>query len=629
MVFESSAAPDISEGLPYLISAAATEAYSSVSDWDVSIGGLGFDLRPSQQTPYIRATERVRKEQVDTSGEPGEQALTSWWTRSQSDWSNGAGIKWYEPGSDEATVSRFDTSHGVDVWTPGQFSLLHLMEAAGSADASTVHLASATVSGVDGYVKVSGDAATWVPSTGSPDSETMAGASGSKPAVAGRLTYIGHAAGIAQIDWSTSTKTEPWTNGGAVRVWWVKNRLIVAIGAALYSLGAGAAAGAITTVGTLIYTHPSSAWTWTDVAEAGQAIIASGYVDGQSGVVGFTIENNASGVPELVGGSPVATMPPGEVIHCMRVYLGNILVLGTSLGVRVGECSPDGQVAYGPLTLETANSVQDVAFRDRFAYVTLTAGLEDGMSGCARIDLSAAADEAERRAWAYDAGTDTAGAATSIALVGDRVVLAANLVTYVQSADDYVASGWLKSGRLRYGTMEPKAFRLVRMETLLNGGNAAISVISPGGTETQVIAFTPSFVTDSDVQIQVAGEPVHQWLQFKVTLTSATASPVVTGLAVKAAPSPGRVRLYQLPLSCFNYERDRYGNTRGTATGAYDRLIALEHAEEDALPLRFQDNRTGEAFTGIIDGLEFNATEPPAGPQNNFGGIIILTARRL
>ena len=51
---------------------------------------------------------------------PGEQSLDGFWLRSQVSFHKGAGIKYYEPGSEKETQYRFDDSEGVDVWTPGR-----------------------------------------------------------------------------------------------------------------------------------------------------------------------------------------------------------------------------------------------------------------------------------------------------------------------------------------------------------------------------------------------------------------------------------------------------------------------------------------------------------------------------
>lgn len=57
MSFAASSNPDITYGLPFELSSASTAAYAATTGWDVSIGGLGFNLRPSAQNPYVRATE--------------------------------------------------------------------------------------------------------------------------------------------------------------------------------------------------------------------------------------------------------------------------------------------------------------------------------------------------------------------------------------------------------------------------------------------------------------------------------------------------------------------------------------------------------------------------------------------
>src|SRR5690606_7868065 len=120
--------PDVTETLPFPLSEALAGSFGASSDWDVTIGPLGFGLRLSEGQPYVRSTEAVRKQQFDTSREPGEQSLSSWWVRSQSSWDLGAGIRYYEPGTEEGTINRFADCRGVNVWSPGEISLLHQME---------------------------------------------------------------------------------------------------------------------------------------------------------------------------------------------------------------------------------------------------------------------------------------------------------------------------------------------------------------------------------------------------------------------------------------------------------------------------------------------------------------------
>src|SRR5690242_11135866 len=103
MTFSASSTPDISESIPVALSSAqdASRAASNQgAKFDVTIGGVGFNLSPTLQTPYIRQTAPVQKQQFDASKEAGEQTLGGDWVRSQTSWHHGAGARFYEPGSD-------------------------------------------------------------------------------------------------------------------------------------------------------------------------------------------------------------------------------------------------------------------------------------------------------------------------------------------------------------------------------------------------------------------------------------------------------------------------------------------------------------------------------------------------
>ena len=49
------------------------------TDWDVEINGTGHFLYPNNEYRYSRDAISVQRDQIDTSSEPGEQSLTSWW----------------------------------------------------------------------------------------------------------------------------------------------------------------------------------------------------------------------------------------------------------------------------------------------------------------------------------------------------------------------------------------------------------------------------------------------------------------------------------------------------------------------------------------------------------------------
>jgi hypothetical protein len=100
--------------------------------YDITIGGLGFRLANDTQFPYKRASEQMSAQKISSSSEPGEQSLAELpWIRSQSSFHGGAGQRNLETAytafqyqQEQIEHVRYDTSQGVDVWTPGKVSRL-------------------------------------------------------------------------------------------------------------------------------------------------------------------------------------------------------------------------------------------------------------------------------------------------------------------------------------------------------------------------------------------------------------------------------------------------------------------------------------------------------------------------
>lgn len=125
-------AKDITEEFQYDLSYQSEGSSFQLTDvgYDISLADIPFILKIDNQNPYRRETAPYKKDQFDNSPEPGEQSLTGWWVRSQTSWHNGAGIEFYEPGTDYEHVShRFYDSRGVDIWTVGELRLLKTVTA--------------------------------------------------------------------------------------------------------------------------------------------------------------------------------------------------------------------------------------------------------------------------------------------------------------------------------------------------------------------------------------------------------------------------------------------------------------------------------------------------------------------
>jgi hypothetical protein len=110
---------------PIGIASTTQNLFTNTSNvYDIAIGGQPFLLASSDRFPYQRQTATYRKQQFDNTKEVGEQSFEGWWLRSQSSFHNGSGINYLDPYVSENVQYRFNDSEGIDVWTPGQVSLL-------------------------------------------------------------------------------------------------------------------------------------------------------------------------------------------------------------------------------------------------------------------------------------------------------------------------------------------------------------------------------------------------------------------------------------------------------------------------------------------------------------------------
>lgn len=124
--------------------------------YDMMIAGYGFRLASDTQFPYIRATEPTTVRRLDNSAEVGEQTLSELpWLKSQSSFHAGAGqlnleapYTAFQYQQEQIAHLRYDTSLGVDPWTPGQVK--RLPDATFSSFGFNIScMVTATVAGVD------------------------------------------------------------------------------------------------------------------------------------------------------------------------------------------------------------------------------------------------------------------------------------------------------------------------------------------------------------------------------------------------------------------------------------------------------------------------------------------------
>jgi hypothetical protein len=630
---------DITEGIPYTLSnpAGSTNFQATGVSYDIAINGLPFFLAASDDSPYRRVTAQYRKQQYDQTREAGEQSLTGWWFRSQSSFHLGAGIKYFEPAQDESLRFQFTESKGLDVWTKGQATLLNTTVRA-LTSANTPIIVGANDGTNDCLVVADGSAlkkVTMSNDTPTDSTYTQAGT----PSTILDLTTDGirywfingthvHRGNIGGT--TSDVETYNASSTTSARIKYVKQRLIATINNKLYELNATHTGGGA--LPSDHYTHPQTDWIWTTISEGPNAIYAGGYSRENSSIYKITLDlanANALGFPELSIPSVVIDLPEGEIINTFDTYLGTYAILCTNKGVRVGAIGNSGDVSYGPLLFET--ECTDVAFRDKFAYVSTKQGSE---SGLVRIDLSQPViPNSLVFAYAWDAcASGETTTSNSVAFLGgtDRVAFCVpGDGVWVESYGVKVASGYLKTGFIRYNTLEGKLFKLLTPRIDTTNGSLSISSIGYDYTEYAIGSFAEES-TVSEIGIPYPQGP-QEYLAFKFTLTrdasDSTLGPLFTGYQLKSLPAVPRQRLIQYPLFCFDHESDKFGVEVGYEGSSWDRMQQLEAVENAGDTIRIEDFRTGESFIGLIEEMDFINKTPQDKKFSGFGGLLVVTIR--
>lgn len=623
---------------PIGIVGTTAQLYENTSNiYDVAIGGQPFLLAASDRYPYQRQTATYRKQQFDNSKEVGEQTFEGWWLRSQSSFHLGAGINYLDPYLSENVQYRFNDSAGVDVWTPGQVSML--------PDTTNVFTLSDDIQmfgAIDSLdqdcIFVSDDdVLTRIPASGTGATTIAYGGSGSditSLAQDGLNYYAANDTGIYRGDLTGTGATGSifYQTGDNTVIGFVKQRLVAAIGPSVYEITSSTGA-----TGPLVadkrYTHPDPNWIWTAIVEGPQAIYASGYRGNNSSIFKFTL-STVGVMPTLTNAVTAADFPDDEHITALGVYLGTYMLIGTNKGIRIGIIDANGDISYGPLTYEKSDASHTLsfAFEDRFAYATVTNAI-DGKSGLIRIDLSQEI-EPGRYAYAKDLSSGTTGNCRAVAFIGDtgRAAFAvAGSGVYFEHPTNKTPTGFLDTGFIRYATIEKKYFKLIkpRFDTPMFG-TCAIATKEIDGDITSIITIagsTPALNTDLATNITQPQEELAFRFIFARSATDTTKGPVFDGYQVKSLPAVTRARQLTIPLVNYDFETDRYGIQNGYEGRAFIRLQELEDLEAAGDTIVIQDFTTGEQVVGLIEQLSFERTTPADRRYSGFGGIMYVSIR--
>jgi hypothetical protein len=735
---------DITEDVPIDLAVPSTESTFELTDtaYDIVIDDLPFIVKVSNQDPYRRETAPYKKEQFDNSTEPGEQSLTGWWLRSQTSWHNGAGISFYEPGTDYQYVShRFNDSRGIDVWTIGEATLLpevidvytgdNLINAAVGSDGTADVLVSGDSVGALKKITFSGDSAATATAytisthTAYPFSSVTTDGT-NYYATCPRAIHtgpIGSDSDALAFKFSNSDITNTFIK-------YVKGYVLLGLRQSIYNISivpSGASrttsshghSSGVDTLPSTLKTHINPNWIWNDATAGPNAIYMSGNA-GNNGEIWQVLFDEATNSIDMPGATMVVSLPDGETVNAIHYYLG-VLAVGTSRGLRICPINGNGQVAIGPLLYENGYyPVSGFTEEGNYIYAATKADNEDASNTHAcliRVDLSAQFDDGTY-AFAHDLeyrssvneayvisnkaltsnvatlttnvphdfnvgntvtvsgvdatfnGTYTVTAVTSTTFsyaktatnvtsvasggsvsetasdseatevysVNNRIVMVVEEdegtntgELHIESATLKRDTGWLKTGKIRYGTIEPKFFRYINVQcTTGQGDTIVVATIDKNGLENSIVTLSEG-LSNQDVLI-VTPSTKQEYMAFKFTFNNVTDDqdlPVMEAYQIKSTPATRRQRMYQYPLSCYDNEMDKFSAVFGYTGRAMEYIQRIEAIEETGKFVNVTDYRTGEQYQGVIEEVRFTNESSPDKNNNGFGGLLLVTVRKL
>jgi hypothetical protein len=409
----------------------------------------------------------------------------------------------------------------------------------------------------------------------------------------------------------------------------VKDRIVLCVNNAVYEVTTTA-----TALPTAIYTNPNTNYHYTSVAASGAAIYTAGHSGIYSTIQKYTL-STAGVMPTLTSAVVAAELPAGEIVEKVYYYLGYMMI-GTNKGIRAAVVSDqDGSINYGPLIIETTQPCYDFAARDRFIWCASGIGTLDG--GLYRIDLG---NEIEPLRFAYAKDLQVTQEAehytTGVAFVGTTNRLSfctayevTNGAIYLESESTLAESGYLTTGYIRYGTLEPKNFKRLLGRGDFTYGSMILETVDKDGVEYDHITYDAGVegveVTTNNPQ------SAQEYVAYKFILnrdaTDATKGPIFKGYQVKATIATPRQRVIQFPVYCFDVETDRYNVVTGYEGRASERILTLEDIEEGGDVVNWQDLTTQEIRQAVIEQITFTRMTPPDKRFDGFGGILTITVR--
>ena len=201
--------------------------------------------------------------------------------------------------------------------------------------------------------------------------------------------------------------------------------------------------------------------------------------------------------------------------------------------------------------------------------------------------------------------------------------------SYLEAASTLMSTGYITTGYIRYGTLEPKNFKRLLARGDFNKGSLVLETVDKDGVEYDHITYEAG-VTAVEVGTNNP-DTAQEYVAYKFVLnrdaTTTSQGPTFKGYQAKATIATPRQRVMKFPVYCFDIETDRYNVVSGYEGKALARLQLLEGVEENGDVVTWQDLTTGESRQVVIEQISFTRMTPPDKRFDGFGGVIEITIR--
>jgi hypothetical protein len=225
--------------------------------------------------------------------------------------------------------------------------------------------------------------------------------------------------------------------------------------------------------------------------------------------------------------------------------------------------------------------------------------------------------------------TKAATNVTSTAVTSAAAIVATTGSIYTEDLTELTPTGYLKTGNIRYNTLEKKNFKRLLGRGNFTYGSMTLDTVDENGVEYDVISYdaavgAPEVTTSSPAVAQ-------EYLAYKFIMyrdgTDPSKGPQFKGYQAKSTIATPRQRVMQFPVYCYDIETDRYNVLLGYEGRAFDKIRLLEDIEGNGDVITWQDLTTGESRQAVIEQVTFTRLTPPDKRFDGFGGVLQITIR--